>query len=81
MTKEYGDIAEGDMATRTILATSGKYRLIHSTAGFECAGSCARSTEEKWGVLFDVAGCPNGRWFGSLIEAQALFAKWTHRVP
>ena len=77
MIKEYGDLEPGAMATRTTLATSGRYRLTHSTAGFECAGSCARSTNEKWGVLSMIDGCEHGRWFRTLDEAKTLFTKWT----
>ena len=77
MIKEYGDVAPGGMAVRSTLSTSGKYWLIHSTAGFECAGSCARSTDEKWGVLSYVDGCEHGRWFRTLAEAKTLFAKGT----
>ncbi len=69
MIAEYRDV-EDKMATRTVLATSGKYRLMHSTAGYECAGSCARSTNEKWGVLFDDRGCSHGQWFRTEPEAR-----------
>jgi len=58
MITEYGDVRDG-MATRTVLETAGRYRLIHGTAGYGCAGSWARLTDEKRGVLFDVDDC---RW-------------------
>lgn len=80
MIKEYGDLAPGEMAVRSTIATggpNGKYRLVHSTAGYECAGSCARSTAEKWGVLTGHAGCPRGQWFKTLAEAEVLFAERT----
>lgn len=75
MTKEYGDIVDGDMAVRTTLENSGPYRLTHSTAGYELAGSCTRSTDEKWGVLWTLDGCRMGQWFRTLAEAEVFFAE------
>jgi hypothetical protein len=72
MIKEYRDVLESDLAVRTVLAEAppnrellhgavGNVKLIHSTAGFELAGSCARSCNAHYAV----------RWFdGSAYYGQ-----------
>lgn len=54
--------------------------LIHSTEGYEPAGSMARWTNEYYAVIFyDASGSRNGRRFkaSDKAQAEALFSKWT----
>ncbi len=83
MVIEYRDIEGSGIARseRTQIeqreAKRNIYRLVHKTAGWECAGSCARLTNESWGVLFYAHNATHGQWFKSLAEARELFDKWT----
>ncbi len=70
MIKEYRDLTDADRSVVTVLATRNvvndysqtrEWILRHHTAGFECAGSCARSTVEKW----TVTSFSNGSRFGN----------------
>lgn len=79
---EYRNVPAGAMAKRTVLACGLSarhrvtYELIYSTAGYECAGSCARETNEKWGAIFtDSNGTTGGQWFKTESEARARFAQ------
>ena len=45
-------------------------RLVHSTAGWEVAGSGTRPTAEKFGVLVSMHDYNGGWWFKTLAEAQ-----------
>lgn len=78
---EYGSITADQYGKKITLQTATKerreYRLIHRTAGYQIAGSCARLDKEAWGVLFEFDGAEHGRWFKTLPEASDLFAKWT----
>jgi hypothetical protein len=52
------------------------WRLKHHTAGFEIAGSCMRSTPEKWTVSFiDYDGARHGRQFLTLADGESHLAK------
>jgi hypothetical protein len=53
------------------------YKLTHKTAGYYCAGSCARFDNEAYGVIFEAHGSRHGRWFKTEAEARELFGKWT----
>ena len=80
---EYGDVQDGGMATSTILAEGmgafGMSRtLVHSTAGYECAGSMARLTGEKWGCLFvSRDGNRGGNWYTNEAQAREHFLRMT----
>ena len=80
---EYGDVPKGGMAKRTRLAgamgTSGlHYSLMHSTAGYECAGSMARLTVEKWGCIYtEHTGTTGGNWYLEEAKARAQYEKAT----
>ena len=82
MTKEYGQIKPEEMSVATVLDTrtmpTGAQRiwtLKHHTAGLELAGSCARSTKERWSVThFDCgANAIFGNSFSTLDAAMAVF--------
>lgn len=82
--KEYRDIKPGEMSvvealdSRTIKNDYGKvsiWTLKHHTAGWECAGSCARATVERWSVTtFDRSNSTtHGNSFLSLADALKVF--------
>lgn len=81
---EYRDIPAGSHAKRQVLesevTTIGRrhreYFLSHSTAGYECAGSMARWTNEYYSVTFEAGGAINGRRFLTEKDARDLFNKW-----
>lgn len=87
MLAEYGGYdpaldAEVTLVDKAVGAMHGfpAVRLVHSTQGFEPAGSMVRWTEAKWSVLWDARdGGIHGRGFREADEAgaRALFAKWT----
>lgn len=78
---EYGSINPQEYGKKIVLdeGTKGRttYQLIHRTAGYQCAGSCARYDAEGWGVIFNKCGASHGRWFKSESAARELFAQWT----
>ena len=78
---EYGQIPEDSHSRVTVLrrVTKGRteYRLVHSTPGYECAGSMARWTDERYAVNFDMDGSIHGRSFLDEQAARDLFDKWT----
>ena len=82
-TKEYGTFPESELSKRTILDTGAGafgrlFELVHKTAGYECAGSCARLTSEAWGsISYDRSGTTHGQWFKTLDEAKARFEQFT----
>lgn len=82
-TKEYRDLTDADRAVRTVLATgigafNRPYRLIHTTAGYGLAGSCARHTGEAWGVIAtNRDGTTSGQWYKTEAEARAHFERVT----
>ena len=82
---EYGDLKDAPRSVESILTRKSsargiKYRLVHRTAGWECAGSMARLRErEGWGVLFTLDGDRHGRWFHTEQEARDMLDKWTMR--
>jgi hypothetical protein len=82
MIKEYRDIKPGEMSTVTVLAERSitndygrakVWTLKHHTAGYECAGSCARLTDEKWSVTTMEDGSRYGNSFTSESEACIVF--------
>ena len=82
MIREYRDLKPEDRSIVTVLSVRdvandyGQVRpwaLKHHTAGFECAGSCARSTVEKWTVTSVSNGSTFGNSFLSEPEALAVF--------
>src|SRR5690348_7658146 len=78
---EYGELNETNKAQVTILDTvegdRKTYSLIHSTPGFESAGSCARWTNGYYAVRIKQRdGSIGGRCFKTLHEAQAMLDKW-----
>ena len=81
---EYGQIPKDGHAKRNVLASGVNkefnlpYKLIHSTSGYECAGSMARYTNEKYGCIFtDRNGTTGGQWFSAEQTAREYFAKVT----
>lgn len=82
---EYGDVAESDLARVETLETrevhGREYRLIHSSPGFECAGSVMRWTNGYWGIRFESGGAIQGRQFKTEEEARSLLSVWvTNRL-
>jgi hypothetical protein len=81
--KEYRDISAQEYAIRTELARSwsdavhGIVRLVHSTAGYEVAGSAARFTNEYFAVRFQLGNATHGRRFKSEAEARETYARLT----
>jgi hypothetical protein len=78
---DYGDIKDAPKSKTNCINSAvnshGKeYFLKHKTAGYEPSGSMARWTNEAWGVIFYVDGCPNGQWFKTEHEALNLFNSW-----
>lgn len=81
--KEYRDLTDTERSVRTVHARATgafgrEYTLVHKTAGYECAGSCARYTEELWGAIgrnFD--GTTTGQWYLTEAEARAHFDRVT----
>lgn len=78
--KEYGQYSDDERSVRTVLDSflskrfnKPLYELVHKTAGYEPAGSCARLTKEMWGVLYDFQGSNHGCWFNNEAEARAEF--------
>lgn len=80
MIREYRDIKQGEMSVRTILAErevtgdNGRksvWVLKHHSAGWECAGSCARDTAEKWSVTSFDRGANHTHGNSFLNEASA----------
>ena len=76
MIREYRDLKPEDYSVVTVLAArevqndygqARSWTLKHHTAGFECAGSCARSTPEKWSVT----SVSNGSTFGNSFLAES----------
>lgn len=83
-TKEYRDLTDADKSIKTIHATAmgafkARYNLIHKTAGYEPAGSCARYTEEYWGAIGTSArdGTTFGQWYKTEAEAREHFERVT----
>lgn len=82
-TKEYGELTSADHSIRTTLASGiGKYgskwSLVHRTAGYECAGSCARYTKECWSVDYERRdGITGGQSYKTEAEARAHFERVT----
>lgn len=91
--REYRDIKPGEMSVVTTLATKtvtndyGRkitWDLRHHTAGWECAGSCARWTDERWSITtFDRSSNTSyGQARRTLAESQADFdAKKDYVAP
>ena len=84
---EYSDPrVSANRSVRSVLASApsrnpsgiyGPVRLVHKSAGWECAGSMARLTSEAWGAVFDYTnGSSGGQWFLTEAEARARFALW-----
>lgn len=80
--KDYSHLQENERAVRTVLKTGRSlsldrtYLLIHSTAGYEPAGSRARYTAEKWLITFNMSGVVHGREFATLAAAESMLASW-----
>jgi len=71
-----------DLSVVTVLASrdvtndygqSRPWTLKHHTAGFECAGSCARATPEKWSVTSVSNGSTFGNSFLNESDAREVF--------
>ncbi len=82
LTMEYRDLKDSDMSCATILqkgygAWNKEYTLSHHTAGYECAGSCARYTEERWKVRYIFDNALHGKAFLTEKEAQEYFDAYT----
>lgn len=75
MPKSYRKISPQEMAAKTIVYKDEKFTMIHSTAGWEVAGSAARYTNEKWSVLFFIDGIPHGQAFKTYNEATEFLNK------
>ncbi len=82
MIKEYRDLTDADRSVVTVLSTRNvvndysqtrEWILRHHTAGFECAGSCARSTPEKWSVTSVSNGSTFGNSFLNESDARTVF--------
>lgn len=75
---EYGDIPDGMLSQRTILSQrendERRWTLTHHLPGYECAGSMARWTDERWSVLFPHGGATHGRSFLSEDKAREYLA-------
>lgn len=80
---EYGEVNDADKARVTILernlVAGREYLLVHSTPGFESAGSCMRWTNGFYGVRFHSNGAINGRQFKTEQEARDMMRLWTDR--
>ena len=82
-TIEYQDLTEENRSMRTVLAEGqgafGRpYVLVHKTSGYECAGSCARYTDESWGAIgTDFNGTMFGQWYKIEQDARAHFDRVT----
>ena len=74
-TIEYGEAHLHPNSIHTVLKTVGKYRVVHRTRGYQCAGSAMTWVEEAWGVLFDTP-YRGGQWKGTLADAEKLFSAW-----
>lgn len=67
------------IAARTILETStsktgAAIKLVHRTAGWECAGAGTRNVGEAWGSLYEMRdGTRGGQWFSDEAAARAHF--------
>lgn len=81
LAKEYSTYGDEEASKRTLLATEysprlgRNVRLMHKTAGYEPAGSCARFTQELWGALYDLDWSTAGQWFKTEAEARKYFNK------
>lgn len=76
--KEYSQLTAADRSIRTIIAgapgSRAHWQLIHKTAGYECAGSCARYTGEAWGAIAKSnSGTTYGQWYKTEAEAREHF--------
>lgn len=83
---EYRDIPTGLHSRVTVLTTASgpnpsgyvrSYTLSHHTAGYECAGSMARWTDERWSVLTFSDGASHGRSFLTREAAHRCLVDWT----
>ena len=75
---EYGEAHLHPSSIHTVLSTVGKYRMVHRTRGYQCAGSVMTWVDEAWGVLFD-APHHGGQWKLTISGAEELFSAWTRR--
>lgn len=81
-TMEYRDLTAANRSIRTIISGAPGFRahwqLIHKTAGYECAGSCARLTSESWGAIAQSEdGTTYGQWYKTESEAREHFERVT----
>ena len=81
-TAEYVTLTSDDMSGRTVLKTATgafgtRYTLVHATAGYECAGSAARYTDEQWGCLGAGRMGNFGQWYKTENEAAKHFDRVT----
>lgn len=83
---DYGTFARELYTAVTVLeqATAALHgyptaHLVHSTRGYETAGSCARWTEAYWAVRWSDGTCSHGQRFAADNEAgaRAYFARLT----
>lgn len=79
---EYRDIGRDDLSDVKAVAhrrsVDGRrtYVISHHLPGYECAGSMARWTDERWSVITWIDGARHGRGFHTKAEAMA----WADRV-
>ncbi len=80
---ECGDVDESTRAqteiVERILVANRCYLLVHSSPGFELAGSCMRWTNGYWAVRFMANDAWQGRQFKTEAEARSLLEVWVAR--
>lgn len=84
---EYYELDKPDAppaSVRNVLETapskdsSDVIKLVHRSAGWQCAGSAATLVNEAWGALYEAkSGSRGGQWFKTFDEAKARFDLWT----
>ena len=78
---EYSEVNDGNRSRVTVLekhvGARHEIKLLHRTAGYECAGSCARWTDEGFSVMVYGSLAPTGQRFRTEADARVKFANWT----
>ncbi len=80
---ECGDVDETNRAQTEILERvlvgNRCYLLVHSSPGFELAGSCMRWTNGYYAVRFMATNAWHGRQFKTEQEAREMLEVWVAR--
>jgi hypothetical protein len=81
---EYSEVDDSNRAVTTrldvVTAPDGReYHLIHQSAGFEAAGSCARWTNGYFAARRLIDGAWHGRQFKTEQEARDIIDAWVRR--